>query len=253
MDADHQLVVALIAFYELQGTRLVGLTAIERVAQKEQNRFATSKLRSLEDSMTKTAFLALIDIMQAFANVQDMVLVLLGLLIQLTQVFLAQLVFKEFRILQAFLLRAQHQADFLDTTLHQLFEQDKNDRAYHAIRTGNGEEILLQGTCSRIQTGAKACHRDDSLTNGMYRIQGQRISLHTLSVQIVNQLLLVFRTTCQELYRAVTMRTNTLATPYPWLDIGILQHLMQLGCPQGWRHRRNILVEHCLGTGHKLA
>ena len=88
MDADHQLVIALIFLYHLQSTGLIGQRAVEGITQKQQNGFVASKLRSLIDGVTESSLLSLIDIAQAFANRQDTVLVFLCLRIQFTQVFL---------------------------------------------------------------------------------------------------------------------------------------------------------------------
>ena len=62
MNADHQLVVTLVLFNHLQRAGLVGLAAVERVAQQQQHGFATRKVGSLPDGMPKAAFLALVDI-----------------------------------------------------------------------------------------------------------------------------------------------------------------------------------------------
>ena len=56
--------------------------------------------------MSKTALFVLIDIMQALADVENMVFVFLGFLVQLAQVFLAELALEEFRILDALFFRA---------------------------------------------------------------------------------------------------------------------------------------------------
>ena len=155
--------------------------------------------------MSKAPLLVLIDIAQTLADVQNAILILLSLRIELAQVFIRQRTIKKVLIQLAFFFRTQHQTDFLDTTLHQLFQQDEDDWTHHTIGTWHGEEIFLDGTGGGIEACAKACHRDDSLADGMYGMYCQGIGLHTLSVQIVYQLLLGLRTTCQELHRSIAM------------------------------------------------
>ena len=167
--------------------------------------------------------------------------------------FLAELALKKIGILDALLLGTQHQADFLDATLHQFLKQDEDNGAHHAVGTGNGEEVLLQRTRGGIEARAKACHGDDGFPDGMYGTQGQRIGFHALTVQIVDDPLLVVGTAGQELHRAVAMRTDTLATPHPGLDLRVIQHRVQLGSPQGRRHGGYILVEHLLSLGHQAS
>ena len=84
----------------------------------------------------------------------------------------------------------------------------------------------------------------------MHRIQGQGIGLQSLTVQVVDELLLILSTAGQELYRAIAMRTDTLAAPYPGLDVWILQDLMQFWSPEGRRHGGDIFVEHRLSLRH---
>jgi hypothetical protein len=88
MDADHQGVVTFVFLDHLQGTGLVGVATVERVAQEEHDGLVAGKLGSLIDGMTKAALLFLIDIVEALADVEDMVLILLGLGIELAQMFL---------------------------------------------------------------------------------------------------------------------------------------------------------------------
>ena len=117
--------------------------------------------------MTKATLLVLIDIAQALADIEDTVLILLCLGIELAQMFIRERLLKEVLIQLAFFLRTQDQAYLLYSTLDQLFQQDEDDRTYHTVRTRHGEEVFLNGTRSRIEACAKACHGDDSLANGM--------------------------------------------------------------------------------------
>ena len=87
MDADHQAVIALIFLHHLQGTRLVGVTTIKRIAQKQHDGFVASKLSCLINGMAEASLLFLIDIVQAFTNVEDMVLIFLGLRVEFAQMF----------------------------------------------------------------------------------------------------------------------------------------------------------------------
>ena len=173
MNRHHQRVVTLVLLHHLQSTGLVAVTAIERITQEQQYRFVTRKLRRLIHRMTKTALLTLVDIMQVLANIQNARLQLLRLSIELAQMLIRQGPLEIIRIQLALLLRTQHQTDLLDTTLNQLLEQDQNHRTYHAIRTGNGEEVLLQSPCSRIESRAKASHGNDRLADRMHRLQRQ--------------------------------------------------------------------------------
>ena len=222
MNRHHQRVIPLVLLNHLQGTGFVAVAAIEGIAQEQQHRFITRKLRCLIHRMTKATLLTLVDIMQVLANIQDARLQLLRLSIELAQMLIRQGPLEIIRIQLALLLRTQHETDFLNTTLDEFLEQDQDDRTYHAIGTGNREEILLQGTGGGIKTGAKACHRNDRLTDGMHWLQRQCISLHALLVEIVDQLVLRLLTARQELYRAIAMRADTLTTPYQGLDIRIL-------------------------------
>ena len=132
-----------------------------------------------------------------------------------------------------FLLGSKYQTYLLDAALDEFFKQYQDDRPHHAVGTGNGEEILLECPGGRIETGAETCHGNDGLTDGMDRLQRERISLHVVGIQIVGKLLLGFLTPGQELHGAVAMRAYTLSAPYQRLDIGILQDGMKLGRMQG--------------------
>ena len=173
MDTDHELVVVLVLLDKLQGTGLVGRRAIDGVAQHQENGLVGGKVYSLINGMTEAALLVLIDVMQTLADVQNVVLVLLGRQRQLAQMFLGQLSLEELRILLAFLLGTQHQTDFLNTTLDKLFQQDEDDWTDHSVGTGYGEEVFLQCTGSRIEARTEACHGNDSLADGMNGLQGQ--------------------------------------------------------------------------------
>ena len=81
MDADHQLVVTFIFLYQLQRTGFVGGRPVQRVSQQQQYRFFIGKFGRLENSMSETPFLMLINIMQAFADIEYVVLILLCLLV----------------------------------------------------------------------------------------------------------------------------------------------------------------------------
>ena len=71
--------------------------------------------------MAKAPLLFLIDIVEALADIKDTRLHLLSLWTKFTEVFIRERTLEVVGILLTFLLRAQHQADFLNTTLHQLF------------------------------------------------------------------------------------------------------------------------------------
>ena len=71
MNANQQLVVALVLFNELQGTGLVAGAAVERVTQKQQYGLVVCEVNSLIDGMTEAALLSLIDVVEAFADVED--------------------------------------------------------------------------------------------------------------------------------------------------------------------------------------
>ena len=102
--------------------------------------------------------------------------------------------------------------DYLD--YEKTGQQNQDDRTHSTVRTRDGEKVFLQRAGSRIQTSTKASHGDDGTTNGMNRLQGELVSLHALPIQVVHQLSLSLLVTCQELHRAVTMRTDTLTAIY---------------------------------------
>ena len=87
----------------------------------------------------------------------------------------------------------------------------------------------------------------------MYRMKRQRIGLHTLSVQIVHQLLLSLCAASQELHGAIAMRTYALAAVHQRLNLRISQCLMQFRSPQGRRQRSYVAVEIILGFRHQLS
>ncbi len=127
------------------------------------------------------------------------------------------------------LIAAQHQTNLLDATLDEFFEQDENHGAHHTIRTRYGEEIFLKTSGGWIETGAKACHGNDGLANGMNGVDGETIGSHALAVEIVDELLLALRIFGQELHRAVAVRTYTLATKGQRFDVLVVEHSTQSG------------------------
>ena len=181
--------------------------------------------------------------MQTLADIEDAILILLRLRIQLAEMFVGKWTLEVIGILLTLLLRTQHQTDLLDATLHQLLQKDQDHGTHHPIRTRDGKEILLQGTRGRIKPGAETCHRDNGATHRVNRLQCERISLHATIIEIGNQLLLSLSIASQELNRAVTMRADTLATPYERLDVRILKYTVELGRPEGRRHRHHLLIE----------
>ena len=88
MDADHQRVMPLVFLHHLEGTGLIGITAIKRITQEQQYRLVGSKLSRLIYRMAETSLLTLIHIAQALADAQDMVLILLCFRTQLAQMLL---------------------------------------------------------------------------------------------------------------------------------------------------------------------
>ena len=136
VNADHQRVATLIFLDHLERTGLVGVAAIKGITQEQHHRFVTRKLRRLIDGMTETALFSLIDIMQTLTYVEDMIFVLLGLSIQLAQMFLGQRTLEIVGVLLTLLLGSQDKTDLLDATLDEFVEQDEDDRAHHAVRTG---------------------------------------------------------------------------------------------------------------------
>ena len=253
VDAHHQRVVTLILLNQLQGAGLVGVAAVDRVAQEQHHGLVAGELRCLVDGMAEAALLTLIDIVQALADVEDVGLILPGLGIELAEMLVGEGPLEVVGILLALLLGAEHEAYLLDAALDELFEQDEDDGPHHAIMTRYGEEILLQGTGGRIEPGAKACHGNDGAAHGVDRLQRKLIGLQAAVVEIVDELVLGLGAAGEELHGAVAVGADTLAAPHKPLHIGILQHAMELGRPQGRRHRRHLRVEEGLGLGHQPA
>ena len=88
MDGDHQGIITLVFLDHLEGTGFVGVTAIEGIAQKQQDRFVTSKLGCLIDGMTEAPLLTLIDIMEVFSDIENTCLEFLCLWIEFVQMFI---------------------------------------------------------------------------------------------------------------------------------------------------------------------
>ena len=88
MDAHHQSTELLVLLDELQRTGFLVLRTIDGVAQHQQHRLVARKVDRLIDGMAETKFLALVDEMEALANLEDGVLV--GLIVgrQLLQMLL---------------------------------------------------------------------------------------------------------------------------------------------------------------------
>ena len=253
MDGHHQRVVTLVLLDHLQGTGFVAVAAVECVAQEQQDRFVTRKLRCLVDRVAKAPFLPLVDIMQVFSDVQDARLLFLGLRIQFTEMFVGERFLEIVRILLTFLLRAQYQTNLLDTALDEFLEQDQNHRTHHAVGTRHREEILLQCAGGRVESRAKTRHRDDGLADRVYRFEGEGIRLQTLVVEVGHQFLLILLTARQELYRAIAMRAYALATPDHRLDGGILQYLVEFGRIECLRHRCHLCIEERLSLCHQTS
>ena len=84
-------------------------------------------------------------------------------------------------------------------------------------------------------------------------LDGEREGLHTLAMEIGDELLLALAVPSQKLYGTVAMRTHSLAAIDPLLQFRVTEHLVELRSPQGGRHGCHQAVEEFLHLGHHLS
>ena len=119
---------------------------------------------------------------------------------EFAEMFIGQGTLEIVGILLTLLFGAEYQAYFLNATLDQLLEKNQDYGSYHSVGAGYREKVFLQGTSGWIEASAEAGHRNNGTTHRMNRLERQGISLHSLSVEVFDQSLLVFLTSSQKLY-----------------------------------------------------